>query len=276
MLGPVDTAPLFRPLHAELLAVLGTLAPDDWLRPTVAGHWRVRDVAAHLLDGMLRKVAVYRDGHFAPLDAPIRSPQDLTRAVNALNAGGVAFAARLSPRQIVDLLRVAGEWAIALIEALPPHGPAIFAVSWAGEATSENWMDTGREYTEWWHHQMQIRDAAGRPLLLERRWLGPLLDIAVRALPVAYQSLDAPAGTTVTLVIDDGQLAWSLGRGADGAWDLRHGTADDATCTVRMTGDTAWRVFFNALSLDQARSRVAVTGDAALAEPLLAARAVIV
>ena len=23
-------------------------------------------------------------------------------------------------------------------------------------------MDIGREYTEWWHHQMQIRDAVGR------------------------------------------------------------------------------------------------------------------
>ena len=42
----IDTAPLFGPLHAELLALLRGLSADDWQRPTVAGRWLVRDVAA--------------------------------------------------------------------------------------------------------------------------------------------------------------------------------------------------------------------------------------
>ena len=211
MLAPIDTAPLFRPLQAELLAVLGTLTPDDWLRPTVAGSWRVRDVAAHLLDGMLRKVAVHRDGHFAPLDAPIRSPQDLTRVVNALNAGGVAFAARLSPRQIVDLVVVAGDWAIALIESLPPHAPAVFAVSWAGEATSENWMDTGRSTPSGGTTRCRsVTPSAGRCCSNDdgssrSRHLG---EGPAGRLPVARRA----AGTTVSLVVDGGQSAWSLCR----------------------------------------------------------------
>ena len=49
-LPPLDAAPLFPDLHAELLALLRALDPADWERPTVAGAWRVRDVAAHLLD----------------------------------------------------------------------------------------------------------------------------------------------------------------------------------------------------------------------------------
>ena len=62
-LSPLDTAPLFPELHAELLSFLRALEPADWERPTVAGAWRVRDVAAHLLDGELRTLAAHRDGH---------------------------------------------------------------------------------------------------------------------------------------------------------------------------------------------------------------------
>jgi hypothetical protein len=57
----------------------------------------------------------------------------------------------------------------AAVAALPPHAEAPFGVAWAGETRSANWLDTGREYTERWHHQMQIRDAVGAPPLLERR-----------------------------------------------------------------------------------------------------------
>jgi uncharacterized protein (TIGR03083 family) len=273
---PTYTAHLFGPLHAELIALLRSLTPEQWLRPTIAGRWRVRDVAAHLLDGALRKVAVYRDGHVLPLEAPIASAEDLTRLVNSLNAGGVAFARRLSTRQLVDLLEMTGGWANALVADLPPHGRAIWAVSWAGEDESVNWMDTGREYTERWHHQMQIRDAVGTPLLLEPRWLDPLLDISVRALPVAYAGVDAPEGTCVRFAVEgDPPRAWTLTR-TPGRWALDDDTRSDSQCIVTMSGDTSWRLLFNALPADEARRRLTIHGDPSLAEPLLAARSVIV
>ncbi len=90
-------------------------------------RWKVRDVAAHLLDVELRKTAAYRDDHDVASGATIASDRDLSRVVNGLNAGGVAFAARLSPRVIVDLLEVAGGWATDVIEALPPFEPALYA-----------------------------------------------------------------------------------------------------------------------------------------------------
>ena len=198
-LTPVYTAPLLRPLLSELLELLRGLTAEQWEAPTVAGAWRVRDVAAHLLDGELRKLAAYRDGHLLPLEAPIRTDRDLARFVNALNADGVAWARRLSPRLLVDLLATTGEWAADLLEALPPHDVAIWPVSWAGEAVSENWMDVGREYTERWHHQMQIRDAvAAPPMLLEARWYRPLLELSVRALPKSYAGVTAAPGAAVT------------------------------------------------------------------------------
>ena len=62
-LAPCHTADLFQPLHTELVSVLKSLAPADWLRPTVAPKWRVRDIAAHLLDGQLRRLSAQRDAH---------------------------------------------------------------------------------------------------------------------------------------------------------------------------------------------------------------------
>ena len=67
-LEPCYTANLFRPLSKQLVTLLRGLAPADWDRPTLAGAWRVRDVAAHLLDGQLRRISVQRDAHLIPPD----------------------------------------------------------------------------------------------------------------------------------------------------------------------------------------------------------------
>ena len=274
-LPPRDVAPLFRPLLDELLALLRALDPGDWMRPTVAGAWRVRDVAAHLLDGDLRKLSVHRDGHALPMDGPITSDRDLARFVNALNAGGIAYGARLSPRMLVELLATSGAAVAELVESLDPQAPALFAVSWAGERTSANWMDTGREYTERWHHQMQIRDAVGAPRLLAPRWMEPLLDFSVRALPPAYDAVAAPDGATVALAVHGETAgAWSVVREAS-AWHVRRGRLDASDAVVHVAADDVWRLLYNALPPDAVRQRVRVEGSTALAAPLLRARSVI-
>lgn len=276
-LGPRHVAHLFRPLLVELISLLRELAPDDWNRPTVARRWRVRDVAAHLLDGDLRKLAICRDGHSLGPDRPIATDRDLASFIDGLNTSGVGYAARLSPRLLTELLEVTGTWVIDLVTALPPRAPSVFPVSWAGERESENWMDIGREYTERWHHQMQIRDAVSAPPLLDPNWADPLLDFSVRSLPHAYAALAAPAGTVVTLRVRGAtEEPWSIVRTTERHWTIMRGTpaAPDATASLGL--DDAWRLFYNALSPQVAASRVAITGDPRLIEPLLRARSVIV
>src|SRR5688500_8699957 len=107
-LPPRYVEDLFAPLHHELMALLRGLSAPDWERPTVAGAWRVRDVAAPVLDGIVRKLSVYRDGHLLAPDRPIGSYGDLVGFINDLNATGVAYGRRLSPRLLTDLLDVAG------------------------------------------------------------------------------------------------------------------------------------------------------------------------
>lgn len=275
-MSPVYTAGLFPPLYEELEALLRGLAPEDWRRPTLAGGWQVRDVVAHLLDGDLRKLSAYRDGHLSAPAEPIRSHEELVRFLDTLNAEWVGAARRISPRLLVELLSFTGPRICDLVSALPPHEPSLFPVGWAGETESENWFDIGREYTERWHHQMQVRNAVAAPGLLERRWLHPLLDLSLRALPHAYRATDPPEGTAVVVrVTGEAGGTWSLVR--DGArWRLRRGPAPVPAAAMTLDPDSAWRLLYNALPEREARKRTRIEGDPSLAEPLFAARSVMV
>ena len=279
-LPPLDTAPLFPDLHAELLALLRGLEPSDWDRPTVAGAWTVRDVAAHLLDGDLRTLAAHRDGHSLAAGRPIRTYEDVVTLVQQLNAGGVTFGARLSPRLLTELLEVTGRWMSTFVASLDPDAPALFAVAWAGEARSDNRFDTAREYTERWHHQMQIRAAVGeraRPeVLLAPKYFGPLLETSVRVLPHAYRAVRAPDGTSVVLELaSEPSRSWTLRREND-RWRLYSGGGARPSARVTATADVLWRLFFNALPAHDAARLLRTDGAPELAAPLLQARSVMV
>ena len=94
--GPILTAHLFPEIEGRLLELLRALRPEEWRLPTLAAAWTVKDVAAHLLDTQLRRLALCRDGHVPP-GAPPTSPAEVAALVNRLNAEGVAYFARLSP-----------------------------------------------------------------------------------------------------------------------------------------------------------------------------------
>jgi hypothetical protein len=123
---------------------------------------------------------------------------------------------------------------------------------------------------------MQIRDAVGAEGLLQRRWVYPVLDLSVRAFGRAYAGVPAAVGTAVVFeVAAEGDNTWSVTREESG-WIVMRGRAPAPAACVRADADTAWKILYNALSPEAARARVAITGDANLAEPMLAARSVMV
>ncbi len=142
-LEPILCAPLLRRVDEKLIELLGSLEPGEWDLPTVAPLWKVRDVAAHLLDTPLRKLSLVRDGWYVEA-VDIRSPQDVITLVNRLNREGVAVYRRLSPSVLLDLMKLACEQSAQFHESLDPFAPAAFAVSWAGEERSLNWFDRPR------------------------------------------------------------------------------------------------------------------------------------
>src|SRR6185369_10826710 len=78
---PILCAHLLRKVDAKLSELLRSLTPDDWDRQTIAPRWKVRDVAAHLLDTPLRKLSMVRDKNFVER-VEIRSEQDLVKLIN--------------------------------------------------------------------------------------------------------------------------------------------------------------------------------------------------
>lgn len=262
---PILAGPWFAPIHEALMTLLRSLSFEEWQAPTVAGSWRVRDVAAHLLDTGLRRLSMHRDGHEPPV-APDAFASGLGRFVNDINASGVAFAQRLSPELLIDLHASTGPQLAEFLGALDPFADAKWSVSWAGEERSPMWFDVARELTERWHHQQQIRDAVGRPPLHE--FLPPVLDTFVRALPYAYRDVDADEGTSVVLRIDD--QAWTLVRSA-ARWELFADEADAFATRITLSGDAAWRVF----TKQKIDPRAVIEGDARLAGGVLGMVAIV-
>ena len=273
----IDTRSLFRPVSAALVSLLRGLPAELWDSPTVAGTWAVRDVVAHMLDTTLRRLSFHRDGMAPPPPAsPIASDRDFAAFINDLNAQWVTAARRLSPRVLTDLYERASGEAAAWFESLPLDGPALFAVSWAGEHASTNWFDLGREFTELWHHQQQIRMAVAADALPDPRYLAAVIDIAVRGLPHAFHDVDADAGHSITIDISGAAGGrWTLVR-EPSRWTLWRGEPASATTRVRMSDDTAWKLLFNALRERDAADAVRIEGRIDLGRAVLRARSVIV
>lgn len=255
--------------------MLRTLAPEDWRRPTCAPRWQVCDIVAHLVDSAVRRLSIERDGHrgVAP-DRTIAGHAGLTAWLDQLNAEWVAASRRLSPRLSVELLDIVGRQLVEQFESADLHAPATFPVAWAGEPQSAMWFDIGREYTERWHHQQQIAEAVGAPLLVGKRWLYPVLDVSMRVFPFAYRDVVAPPTTSVHVEIaGEAGGHWTLVR-EPASWRLFTGALDHATTHVHVDQDTAWRMFFKQRSRDQVLAAMSTSGRADLARPFAGVLAV--
>lgn len=273
-LEPILAAPLLPLVEDQLHALIAGLSPEDWERPTIVRAWRVRDVAAHLLDTSLRKLAAVRDG-YAPERPRSGSPEDVRAFVDRLNAEGVAVYGRLSPAVVHALMQVASREFCAFHLGLDPCARAAFAVSWAGETVSANWFDTARELTERWHHQQQIRLAVDRPGIMTRELYHPVLDCFMRVLPQAYRDVAAPAGSCVLVRVDgDCGGAWHLHRAGHG-WMLAAEPAGDCLATVTIPQAIAWRLFTKGLGRTEAEGLVRVEGDRTIGLHVLNAVAIV-
>ena len=201
----------------------------------------------------------------------------MRHVLDGLNASWVQAARRLSPRVLVDLIAQTGPQLADFMTRLDPHAVARFPVAWADETASSAWFDIGRDYTERWHHQQQIRDAVGASGLIDPQWLHPVLAISMHALRRSFGALDRPKGTAVAIrVLGDAGGLWTLVK--RDTWSLADATPAgvEAATSVTLSADTAWRLFFNQLTAQDAASLVETTGDATLAAAFLSTRAVMV
>ncbi len=273
-LDPILCAHLLRRVDEKLIELLRSLTPEEWDLQTVAPLWKVREVAAHLLDTALRKISLVRDGSYVEA-VDIRLPQDVVMLVNRLNREGVTVYRRLSPPVLIDMMKLACEQSARFHESLDPFAPAAFNVSWAGEESSLNWFDTARELTERWHHQQQIRLAANRPGIMTPDLYHPVLDCFLRGLPHAYRNIEAPIGTALLVEISGecgGQ--WFLSRGS-GRWSVERESPATFASRVTIPQALAWRVFTKGIDRNSARAQIDIEGDRNLGEKILDLTAIV-
>ncbi len=273
-LPPILVADLFPEVSNRLVALLRSLAPDEWHLPTVSSRRTVKDIASHLLDGSLRRLSMQRDG-YRPADgrSQPRTGEPLLDFLNRLNDEWETGTRRLSPRVLTDLIDWADAQLADLFRSLDPHGPAIFPVAWAGEERSANWMDVAREYTEKWHHTQQIFEATRRPSTILNRRLGhPCLDTFMQALPLTFEAVAAVRGSSVALrVTGEAGGQWQVVR-REGGWEQVAESLRSPTATVTMDQDTAWKLVTkrrNRAAVIQQFPQIQIAGDVALGQHVL-------
>lgn len=265
---PIQTVELFPPLSSELLKVLQSLSKGEWVRPTACVGWSVKDVTAHLLGGSLGRLSD-RDEQPGQAEKNELSFQELVSLIDRDNEEWVKAARRINPSMLIEFLDIADNGLYMYFKTLPMVEPARTPVSWAGETESTNWMDIAREYTEKWLHQQHIREAVGRPLLTSRKWLFPVLDTFLRALPYIYRNTEAVEGTSIAAHIE-GEAGgdWCLIR-RGGRWQLYSGAVPNASARVEMDQDVAWRLFTKGITPELVRTRVQINGNKKLGERIL-------
>jgi uncharacterized protein (TIGR03083 family) len=259
-LQPIFTVQLFPKLEEKLIELLRGLAAEDWEKQTLAPKWKVKDVAAHLLDTQVRKLAAARHG-YKPENSKKLSPAKLVAIINSLNAEGVRQYSQLKTDDLILRMEAASRESAEYHQALDPFGIAMFPVSWAGEEESANWFDTAREFTERWHHQQQIRLAVNKPGIMTREFYYPVLDCFMRALPYSYRNVSAKSGSLAQFSIS-GECggSWYLFRD-DGEWKLIASPVGEKISEVTIPQEIAWRIFTKGIAPEEARTQAQVTGD---------------
>lgn len=199
-----DHAALLDDLRAEQDGLAGDvdgISADDWLRPTRARGWDVRDSIAHLADtdDIARDTCVAGPRSLDVLVGRYATAEDLTLA-------GVLRGRRLPGAQVLDWWRRAASREREVFGSIEPST----RVPW-GLGMSARSLVTAR-MMETWAHGLDVRAALGIPTRDTNR-LRHIAWLSLRALPYAFTFAGRPVPEEpirVELTLPDG-TAWTFG-----------------------------------------------------------------
>lgn len=267
----LKTVHLFMPLHASLIQLLKELEPADWDQPTLAKDWRVKDIVAHLLDTTIRGIAVLRDKHFGDNGPSQHDYLSLVQYINQLNANFIETAKRFSPALLIEFLELTGPVHAKLLSDLDPFEKAVFSVAWAGENESYNWFHVAREYTEKYHHQLQIREAVGKTeALMTAEFYAPFMQTFFLGLPYLLKNHPAPNEAVVALEVAGSNGAICYLQYKNGQWQILQGWGlNNLYARTVIPADIAWKLFTKGISPKVILPMVTLEGNQALATQML-------
>jgi uncharacterized protein (TIGR03083 family) len=236
----------------RMLALLETLAPEDWTQPTACTLWNVRDMVAHQAGGYASGTGYSEMIHqYGGSIIPRRGklPEDI---VNDLQVGERAGR---SPAELIAELRAVGpvairKWAyefrMAKLAAIP-HAVA-------GVLTLRHlmWVIHSRDT---WMHRLDICRATGRPFDQTAEQDGRIAALVMRDVAKALRGK-----------LQGKSLLFDLSGIAGGCWKV--GVGEPST-TIQMDV-LDFNIFVSGrYRYAEARERLSITGDAALAEDTL-------
>lgn len=272
----IDTRDLFQELNASFLEDLQRIPPGQWDNRTCYPSWRVRDIMAHLIQTALGRLSRQRDHYPNGLSPPEMEFTLLSELIKGSNEAWVDCMKGISPELLFTLFRITEQQLSDFMKTQELGGDPFFPVSWADRRIQQNWMDIGREYTERWHHQQQIREALNLPLRNEKRFLKPVIDLTVLSLPRWYEDLDTETGSCLEIVINgsSGGIWYLLKR--DRIWVLKRSGPEEIQGRVEMTEDLFWRFMMRCCSPGEAEKEMTFSGSPALCNNFLRARSVMI
>src|SRR6266536_1896274 len=142
-------------------------------------------------------------------------------------------------------------------------------VSWAGPQPAPVWLDAARDFTEYWAHHPQICDATNRTGLTDPRYLGPVLDTFMRALPHTLRNMTAPDGTALQVIVTGPSGGeWSCTRSPD-RWRLQRQPHPQPAARLELDEDTTWRLCTRGITPERAAEHAHIDGDQHLATAAL-------
>lgn len=271
----IDTCSLFEEIDTHLLTLLVSLTHEEWLLPSGVGHWTIKDIAAHLLDGNMRNISAGRDGFMVSPSMAIASYHDLVEYIRCLNAEWVQAYRRISPAVLIQQLQWSNNMYRGYLQTLSPSEPALYGVAWAGQDVSPNWFHIAREYTEKWHHQQQIYHALHRASpLLQAHLYRPYLQTSMMAMPHWYRRVSAPRGTAIAICIT-GTVTGTWTLVMKDVWELYDDErTEPVVCTVSIPDTIAWRIFSKGITEALARELCTMEGEMEYGLPILSMVAV--
>ena len=248
----LKTVHLFPELSLHLIKMLKKLSKEEWDKPTCLPGRTVKDLASHILDASnLRRLSMQRDNYFGE-NPQINSYSDLVSFIQKLANEWIIATKRLSPQIIITLLENAEKENYDFMSSLDPYKSALFEVAWAGEEESYNWFDIAREYTEKWHHQMQIRETIGnKSEIFTPKFVKPVYDTFMKALPFVYKNVLAENNSLVVFHIEGiCGGTWYLLRNKN-KWELSDEINGQVKTEVTIKDNIAWKLFTNSIRKDK-------------------------